>query len=93
MTIAATAGTAPVNVSSQLNWQDVRAALAAGWADFKAMPVYGLLFALFYTLGGIALYFGMISNGQVVWFIALAAGFPILAPFAAIGIYEVSRRR
>ena len=93
MTISEAAGTEPVAVSPDLQWQDLRAAIAAGWADFRAMPVYGLFFALFYMLGGIALYFGMISNGQVVWFIAVAAGFPILAPFAAIGIYEVSRRR
>lgn len=93
MTLAETAGTAPAKISRNLSWQDLRAALAAGWADFRAMPLFGLCFALFYVLGGIALYFGMFSNGQVVWFIAVAAGFPILAPFAAIGIYEVSRRR
>lgn len=93
MTIPETAGTEAVTVSSDLEWQDLRAAIAAGWVDFKTMPVYGLFFALFYMLGGIALYFGMISNGQVVWFVAVAAGFPIFAPFAAIGIYEVSRRR
>lgn len=93
MTHAETAGSAPVKLSHNLDRQDLRAALAAGWSDFKAMPAYGLFFALFYMLGGIALYFGMVSNGQLVWFIAVAAGFPILAPFAAIGIYEVSRRR
>jgi len=93
MAIVETAGTAPLRVHPSLNALDLRSALAAGWADFKALPVYGLFFALFYMLGGIALYFGMITKGQVVWFIALAAGFPILAPFAAIGIYEVSRRR
>ncbi len=93
MTIAETAGTAPINVSSNLDWHDLRASLVAGWTDFKGMPLYGLFFAFFYMLGGVALYFGMISNGQVVWFIAIAAGFPIFAPFAAIGIYEVSRRR
>jgi len=93
MTLTESAGTAPIKVSSDLGTQDLRAALAAGWADFKAMPAYGLFFALVYVLGGLALYFGMISNGQVVWFIALAAGFPLLAPFTAIGIYEVSRRR
>lgn len=93
MTISETAGTETVTVSPDLGWQDLRAAIAAGWHDFRTMPVYGLFFALFYMLGGIALYFGMIANGQVVWFIAVAAGFPIFAPFAAIGIYEVSRRR
>lgn len=93
MTIAETSGPQGVAVSSDLGREDLRVALKAGWADFKAMPVYGLFFALFYMLGGIALYFGMISNGQVVWFIAVAAGFPIFAPFAAVGIYEVSRLR
>lgn len=93
MTLANTTGTAPVTVSDTLGWGDLRAALALGWADFRAMPAYGLFFALFYVLGGIALYFGMFESGQHVWFIAVATGFPIFAPFAAVGIYEVSRRR
>jgi uncharacterized membrane protein len=93
MPLADSAGAAPVTLSRNLARQDLRAALAAGWADFRAMPVYGLAISLVYVLGGIALYFGMISNAQVVWFIAVATGFPIFAPFAAVGIYEVSRRR
>lgn len=93
MTVAEVSGTAGVPVSSDIEDADLRAAVAAGWADFRAMPIFGLFFALFYVLGGIALYFGMISSGQVIWFIAVAAGFPIFAPFAAVGIYEVSRRR
>lgn len=93
MAIVQTAGIAPVNVTSNLGWPDLRAALAAGWADFKAMPAYGLFFAFFYMAAGLALYFGLVQGGQLFWFIALAAGFPIFAPFAALGIYEVSRRR
>ena len=82
-----------VQVASDLGTEDLRAAIRAGWEAFKTLPVFGLFFALFYALGGVARYFGMISNGQVVWFIAVAAGFPIFAPFAAVGLYEVSRRR
>lgn len=93
MTYSETIGSQPTNVAADLAWQDVRAAIKAGWDDFKALPFYGLLFALFYMAGGNALYSGMISNGQLVWFIAAAAGFPLFAPFAAIGIYEVSRLR
>lgn len=93
MTVVHTAGSAPVTVSDRLDWPDLRAALAAGWADFRALPAFGLFFALFYVLGGLALYYGMFAKGQHVWFIAVATGFPLFAPFAAVGMYEVSRRR
>ena len=76
-----------------LTTEDIRAALAAGWEDFKAAPVFGLFFAAVYTLGGIGIYFGLLGAGEPFWFIPVAAGFPLLAPFAAVGLYEVSRRR
>lgn len=76
-----------------LSAADLSAALSAGWADFKAAPVFGLFFAAVYAIGGMLLYWGLISAGQPVWFVAIAAGFPLLAPFAAVGLYEVSRRR
>ncbi len=77
----------------QLEIADLRAALEAGLADFKAAPAFGLFFALIYVLGGLGLWFGLGAAGQPVWFIPIAAGFPLFAPFAAIGLYEVSRRR
>lgn len=77
----------------RLTTGDLRAALAAGWADFRAAPQFGLFFALVYTLGGIALFFGLVGAGEAFWFIPVAAGFPLVAPFAAVGLYEVSRRR
>lgn len=77
----------------KLEIADLRAALNAGVADFKAAPAFGLFFALIYVLGGLGLWFGLGAAGQPVWFIFIAAGFPLFAPFAAIGLYEVSRRR
>jgi uncharacterized membrane protein len=77
----------------RLSTDDIRAALADGWADFKAAPLFGLFFALVYALGGIALYVGLVGAGEPFWFIPIAVGFPLLAPFAAVGLYEVSRRR
>jgi uncharacterized membrane protein len=66
------------------------AALKAGWWDFKAAPAYGLFFSAVYVLGGMAL-IGL-SAGMVVWMLAVSLGFPMLGPFAAVGLYEVSRR-
>lgn len=69
---------------------DLRAALALGWRDFRAAPAFGLFFSSVYVLGGLALvYFGA---GTVAWTLMLSLGFPLVAPFAAVGLYEVSRR-
>lgn len=76
-----------------LGQDDLKAALLAGWADFKAAPVFGLFFAAVYAAGGLGLFWGLVASGQPVWFVAVAAGFPLFAPFAAVGLYEVSRRR
>lgn len=72
---------------------DLRAALAAGWDDFKAQPAYGLFFAVLFVVGGLALTYFLVARGEVTWAIPAAAGFPLLAPFSAVGLYEVSRRR
>ncbi|MCC1480677.1 DUF2189 domain-containing protein [Roseibaca sp. Y0-43] len=71
---------------------DLFDALRAGIADFKRAPLYGLAFSLVYVVGGIILYAVFMASGQSWWFIPVAVGFPLLAPFAATGLYEVSRR-
>lgn len=92
MTTTELANTPQRPVVSTLGTDDLRAALASGWADFKRAPAFGLFFALIYVAGGLALWFGLGAMGQPVWFVPIAAGFPLFAPFAAIGLYEVSRR-
>ena len=84
---------APVTVARDLKVSDLGAALAAGWGDFKAYPGFGLFFAAIYVAAGIFLYYALVSWGEVAWLVPAAAGFPFLAPFAAVGLYEVSRRR
>ncbi len=86
-------GTPPAASPRTLSEADLRAVLHQGWGDFRAAPAFGLFFALVYVLGGLGLWFGLGAAGQPVWFIPIAAGFPLFAPFAAIGLYEVSRRR
>lgn len=84
---------APETVVQDLKLADLGAALAAGWGDFRAHPVFGLFFAAIYVGAGMFLYFALFTRGEVAWLVPAAAGFPLLAPFAAVGLYEVSRRR
>lgn len=83
----------PVTIADDLTFADLRAALAAGWRDFAAYPAYGFFFAAIYALGGAALVYGLAITGEGWWMLPMVAGFPLLAPFAAVGLYEVSRRR
>ena len=78
---------------NQMEWVDLRDSLRAGWADFRAAPLYGLFFALVYVLGGWLVFWAVTTKGQLWWTLPAAAGFPILGPFIACGFYEVSRRR
>ncbi|HMP56903.1 MAG TPA: DUF2189 domain-containing protein [Novosphingobium sp.] len=83
---------APVAVARDLSAADLRAALAAGWRDFCAAPVFGLFFGGFYVAAGLFLGLALMRWGEMAWLIPAAAGFPLLAPFVAVGLYEVSRR-
>lgn len=66
--------------------------LVEGWRDFRRAPAFGLLFAAFYVLGGWVLATVALAAGQEWWLMPFVVGFPLLAPFAAVGLYEVSRR-
>jgi len=68
-------------------------ALKLAMGDMKASLGYGVIFALPYVLGGIGFLWLTWVTGQSYWLIFAAVGFPLLGPFAAVGLYEVSRRR
>ena len=92
MNTAKQAPVAPVAVARDLAAADLRAALAAGWRDFLKAPAYGLFFGGFYVAAGLFLGLALMRWGEMAWLIPAAAGFPLLAPFVAVGLYEVSRR-
>lgn len=71
---------------------DLRAALAAGWRDFRHAPAFGLFFSAVYVGGGWLLWWALTTRGQIWWTIPATLGFPLLGPFIAAGFYEVSRR-
>ena len=82
-----------IGVADDLTLRDLRNALIAGLRDFAAHPIYGLFFAAIYAGAGVFLYVALVKWGQSTWLIPAMAGFPIIAPFTAVGLYEVSRRR
>lgn len=72
---------------------DVADALGAGLRDFQARPIYGLAIGALYAAGGIAIFLCLTALGMVYFAYPLAAGFALIGPFVAIGLYEVSRER
>jgi uncharacterized membrane protein len=77
----------------RIGFADLSAALDAGAADFRAALGYGLLFGAVYAglgAGGIALCLWL---GWVHLIFPALSGFLLFGPFAALGLYEISRRR
>jgi uncharacterized membrane protein len=75
-----------------ITFHDLLDSLKSGIVDFAAAPAYGLFFGLFYALGGAALISLAWYFGQYVMVLPLIMGFALIGPFAAVGLYEVSRR-
>ena len=78
---------APVRVARNLRFSDLVAALKAGFADFIACPQYGLFFASIYVGAGLFLAVALLEWGEPLWLIPAFAGFPLVAPFTAVGLY------
>jgi uncharacterized membrane protein len=72
---------------------DLRDALAKGRADFRSMPTHVIFLCLIYPVIGIALGRATFGYDVVPLLYPLAVGFALIGPFAAIGLYELSRRR
>ncbi|WP_171205277.1 DUF2189 domain-containing protein [Ruegeria sp. HKCCA0235A] len=77
---------------NKITTDDIRASLKAGFSDFLARPVLSGFFGLFYAVFGILLVWALIWLGQIWMIIPAIVGFPLVAPFAAAGLYEMSRR-
>ena len=72
---------------------DLRDALISGLADFKAMPTHLIFLCLIYPI--VTLVAARIYAGYEVLPLVfpLLAGYTLIGPLVAIGMYELSRRR
>ena len=70
---------------------DIAAALKAGIADFASAPLFGLFFGGIYALGGLLILAFLVLLDMPWMIIPIAVGFPLIGPFVAAGLYEVSR--
>ncbi|MCV2870454.1 DUF2189 domain-containing protein [Defluviimonas sp. WL0002] len=87
-----TAGPDPLPEIRSAKMDDIADVLKAGWRDFLRTPLFGLFFSAVYVAGGMMLWRIYSAAGQEWWIAPLAVGFPLIGPFAAVGLYEISRQ-
>ena len=80
-------------VIRHLELSDLHEALRLGWEDFKAVPSHAIILCLIYPVLGIVLARLALGYSVLPMLFPLAAGFALLGPFAALGLYELSYRR
>jgi uncharacterized membrane protein len=72
---------------------DLLNSLTRGLDDFAAMPSHAVFLCVIYPLLGIFLVAGAMDSPMLPLAFPIAAGFALIGPIAAIGLYELSRRR
>lgn len=83
----------PDPVVRAVSLSDIVESFAAGLRDFQAAPLFGLFFGAVFAAGGLLIIGSAAGLGATYLAYPLAAGFTLIGPFAAAGLYEVSRRR
>jgi len=72
---------------------DLKDALRKGFQDFWAMPSHLAFLCLLYPLIGIFFAGLAFGNNMLPLLFPLMSGFALVGPIAAVGLYELSRRR
>ena len=80
-------------VIRKIGLSDLSEALRLGWEDFKAMPSHAIVLCVIYPVLGLVLFRMVLGYSVLPLLFPLAAGFTLIGPFAALGLYELSRRR
>ena len=83
----------PIPAVRKITIADVRESLAKGFDDFQAYRSDVLFVGIIYAAVGLVLARAVFGSDMLPLLFPLASGFAIIGPFAAIGLYEMSRRR
>lgn len=89
----AAASAAPVWPVRTISSVDLRASLREGWSDFLDKRGDLIVVGLLYPLIGIVAAVVSLGGTLMPLFFPIAAGIALLGPIAAIGFYELARRR
>ena len=91
---------APASVASaaaldihRIGLAELRGALHQGWQDFLAAPTQLLFLGVLYPAVGLIAAAIAAQRDAMHLLYPMAAGFALIGPVAALGLYEISRRR
>ena len=77
----------------KITTDDLKDALSRGFDDFKANPTHLIFLGVIYPVMGLILARFTAEAALLPLIFPLVAGFALVGPFAAVGLYELSRRR
>ncbi len=77
----------------RIRMNDLRDALTKGLQDFAAYRTDVFFLCLIYPVVGLVLAQAVFNGDMIHLLFPLASGFALIGPFAAVGLYEMSRRR
>ena len=72
---------------------DIADALRLGLEDFKEKPSHYFFLCLMYPIAGVFMVMWSAGANMLPLIYPLMSGFALIGPVAAIGLYEISRRR
>jgi uncharacterized membrane protein len=78
---------------NRIGLADLKEAVAKGIDDFNAMPTHAVFLGIIYAVLGLILFRLSFGYDVLPLVYPMLAGFILLGPFAAIALYELSRRR